>query len=314
MGLLFLVILCWGSIMLSYGKNDKSEKNDKKPDVKLKPLNAAEKAVIIDKGTERPFSGKYWDTFTPGVYYCRQCNAPLYVSDDKFKSGCGWPSFDEAIPEMVKEQPDKDGVRTEITCNRCGAHLGHVFRGERLTIRNTRHCVNSISMTFVPDSSEEAGRAIFAGGCFWGVQYYFEKEPGVIKTIAGYIGGDKPNPTYEEVCSHDTKYAEAVEVFFDPKQTSYEKLARLFFEIHDPTQVNRQGPDYGDQYRSAIFYVNNEQQKTAEKLIGELKEKGLDAATEVKPAKRFWPAEKYHQDWYRKKGGKPYCHIYTKRF
>ncbi|MCP3965246.1 MAG: bifunctional methionine sulfoxide reductase B/A protein [Lentisphaerae bacterium] len=280
----------------------------------MNKLTPAEKAVIIDKGTERPFTGKYWDSFVPGVYYCRQCDAPLYVSDDKFKSGCGWPSFDEAVPGMVKEQPDKDGVRTEITCQRCGAHLGHVFKGEQMTSRNTRHCVNSISMIFIPDSSKDAGRAIFAGGCFWGVQYYLEKAPGVIKVIAGYTGGTKSNPTYEEVCSHKTKYAEAVEVFFDPKKTSFEMLGRLFFEIHDPTQVERQGPDIGNQYRSEIFYVNKDQKKIAEELIAELEEKGLKVSTKVGPATRFWPAEKYHQGWYKKKGGKPYCHVYIKRF
>ncbi len=309
-----LVIILWGSIMMAHGRNKNAVQDSEKTDVKLNKLKQSEKTVIIDKGTECPFSGKYWDIFVPGVYYCRQCGAPLYVSDDKFKSGCGWPSFDEAVPGMVKEELDKDGVRTEITCRRCDAHLGHIFRGERLTGRNTRHCVNSISMVFVPDSSQKAGRAIFAGGCFWGIQYFFKKTPGVIKTVSGYIGGEKGNPTYEDVCSHNTECAEAVEVFFDPEKTSFEKLARLFFEIHDPTQLNRQGPDIGTQYRSAIFYVNEDQKKTAQELIKELKARNFKVVTVLKPAKRFWPAENYHQDWYSKKGGKPYCHAYIKRF
>jgi peptide methionine sulfoxide reductase msrA/msrB len=136
----------------------------------------------------------------------------------------------------------------------------------------------------------------------------------VLAVRSGYMGGDFNNPTYEDVCRGDTGHAETVEVEYDPAKVSYEKLAKLFFEIHDPTQRDRQGPDVGSQYRSAIFYVDQQQKQTADRLIGLLRDKGLDVVTEVTTAGEFWPAEKYHQDYYQKTGGQPYCHIRTKRF
>lgn len=280
-------------------------------------LTPEEQYVILNKGTERPFTGEYDNFYESGTYHCKQCDAELYRSTDKFKSGCGWPSFDDEIKGAVKHVPDADGRRTEIICANCGAHLGHVFTGEGFTEKNTRHCVNSISLVFVPDDSiseSNTETAIFAGGCFWGVEYHFEQMPGVLKAESGYIGGNKKNPTYREVCDHTTGHAEAVRVIYDPDRTDYETLARLFFEIHDPTQVNRQGPDIGDQYRSEIFYTNEQQKAVAEKLIKILEEKGYKVATKLTPASTFYPAEDYHQDYYDKKNGTPYCHVYTKRF
>ena len=157
-------------------------------------------------------------------------------------------------------------------------------------------------------------RALFAGGCFWGVEYYFKRAPGVLSTTVGYVGGHKDNPTYHEVCSNRTGHAEAVEVIYDPEATTYEDLVKLFLEIHDPTQVNQQGPDVGPQYRSEIFYLDDDQRAIAESIIQILKDKGYRVATRVTKATTFWKAEEYHQDYYGRTAGTPYCHAYTRRF
>ncbi|NNF03084.1 MAG: peptide-methionine (S)-S-oxide reductase MsrA [Rhodothermales bacterium] len=163
-------------------------------------------------------------------------------------------------------------------------------------------------------TSNGTARAIFASGCFWGTEHYMRRVPGVIETRVGYIGGHVENPTYRQVCSGRTGHAEAVEVIYDPEQTTYEALARLFFETHDPTQVNRQGPDVGEQYRSEVFWLDEHQKEVALGLIERLRRSGLDVATAVTEADRFWPAEDYHQDYYEKNGQSPYCHRYIQRF
>jgi len=259
-------------------------------------LTAEEERVIVHAGTERPHSGKYNEHFKDGVYTCRRCGAPLYRSGDKFKAHCGWPAFDDELTGCVERRPDPDGKRTEIVCAHCGGHLGHVFMGERLTKKSTRHCVNSISMDFIAAKEIDLQRAIFAGGCFWGVEHYFKQEEGVLAVTSGYTGGEKAAPGYKEVCTGTTGQAEAVEVWFNAKKTSFETLAKLFFEIHDPTQLNRQGPDSGSQYRSALFYTGDEQKRVADSLIETLKNKGLKVVTQVAPAATFWPAEDHHQD------------------
>lgn len=156
--------------------------------------------------------------------------------------------------------------------------------------------------------------AVFAGGCFWGVEHLMQQMPGVISVESGYTGGASDKPTYEQVRAGKTGHFEAVRVCYDPAKTDYETLCKLFFEIHDPTQADGQGPDIGSQYRSAVFYANEEQKQIAERLIARLKTKGYAVVTQVLPLKTFWPAEDYHQDYYQRKGTEPYCHMRVKRF
>jgi peptide methionine sulfoxide reductase msrA/msrB len=284
--------------------------------LKYYDLTKNESFVINSKGTESPFTGKFTKYKEKGTYLCKKCGSALYHSTDKFESDCGWPSFDDEIKGSVNRFPDPDGMRTEITCASCGAHLGHVFTGEHLTDKNVRHCVNSVSLDFVPALLEPGryGLAVFAGGCFWGVEYFLQKSPGVISVTSGYTGGVVKNPTYREVCTGNTGHAEAVKIVYDPTKTTYEKLLKYFLEIHDPTQEGRQGPDIGEQYRSEIFYLNEDQRILAEKNLKILKDKGLRIATAVTKASEFYSAENYHQDYYFNNGKMPYCHGYTKRF
>ncbi|MBV9575942.1 MAG: bifunctional methionine sulfoxide reductase B/A protein [Gammaproteobacteria bacterium] len=272
-------------------------------------------AVIKEKGTEKPFSGEYNDFGDSGSYLCRQCGLALFRATSKFHSGCGWPSFDEVITNAVVSKPDVDGERTEIMCVRCRAHLGHVFAGENFTFKDTRHCVNSLSLDFVTDKNvQDTEEAIYAAGCFWGVEYYFKQLPGVLKTQVGYTGGQKKYPTYQEICAGNTGHYEAIRVLYDPRQLSYENLTKFFFEIHDPTQTQGQGPDLGQQYLSVIFYYDDEQKKIAERLMQELKQLGFAVATRLLPVSPFWSAETYHQDYYQKTAKKPYCHRYEKKW
>lgn len=300
-----------------FEQNNMAEKDLEK---RKNELTELEKYVILYKGTERPFTGKYYNHFSPGIYKCKLCGTPLFKSEFKFDSGCGWPSFDDELPGAVTKTLDADGSRTEITCTNCGAHLGHVFFGEGFTEKNVRHCVNSISLEFEAYESlqnqenNNIETAIFAGGCFWGVEYYFQNIKGVISTEVGYTGGFVENPTYKQVCYENTGHAEAVKIVFDKTKVSYEDLCKTFFEIHDPGQLNRQGPDVGEQYRSEIFYTTDEQKIIAEKLIAVLTSKGHKVYTKLTPAGVFYPAEDYHQKYYKKNGNLPYCHFYKKKF
>lgn len=278
----------------------------------MDPLTPQEVRVILQKGTEAPFSGKYDKFFENGVYLCRQCGAPLFSSKDKFDSGCGWPAFDDALPGAVLQKPDADGHRTEILCAHCGAHLGHVFKGEQLTPRDTRHCVNSLSLVFVP--ADQIGTAVVAGGCFWGVEALMRAQKGVFDVQSGYTGGTLAYPTYRQVCAGDTGHYEAVKITFDRRRVSYEDVLKRFFGVHDFSQADGQGPDLGPQYRSAIFYADAAQQKTALALIEQLQKRGLRVATQVLPLGPFYPAEDYHQRYYERTGKQPYCHRYRPVF
>ncbi len=277
-------------------------------------LTPEEERVILHKGTELPFTGAYCNHHATGRYVCRRCTAPLYLSHDKYDSGCGWPSFDDEIDGAVRREPDADGRRTEILCTRCGAHLGHVFHGEQHTDKNTRHCVNSVSLDFVPVEKAPIERAVFAAGCFWGVQALLNELPGVLRTTAGYTGGTTERPTYRDVCAGGTGHAEAVEVLFDPRELPFRTLAMRFFESHDPSQKDRQGPDVGTQYRSAVFPETPDQRQVLEGLVEQLRKGGLEVRTTLEPSAPFWPAEAHHQHYFRKNPGHQTCHIRTPRF
>jgi peptide methionine sulfoxide reductase msrA/msrB len=277
-------------------------------------LTPFEHDVLVNKATEAPFTGLYVDTKSEGAYHCKACNAKLYNSTEKFDSRCGWPSFDQEIAGAVKRVADVDGRRTEIICASCNGHLGHVFEGEGYTPKNTRHCVNSVSLQFVPAPSTQHLKALFASGCFWGTEYYMARIPGVIHTAVGFAGGHVENPDYKTVCGGKTGHLECVEVTYDPTVVDYAALCRMFFETHNFSQENGQGPDIGPQYLSAIFYQDDKQRAIIDGMIAELQKMGHKVATLVKPSAKFWPAGPEHRQYYERKGTTPYCHHFTKIF
>jgi peptide methionine sulfoxide reductase msrA/msrB len=282
---------------------------------KMISLTPMLKNIICDKATESPYSGQYNTIVNQGTYLCRRCGLALFRAKTQFHSGCGWPSFDEAITDHVNHLPDSDGLRTEIICTRCTAHLGHVFQGEHFTSKNLRHCVNATSLDFVVDNKVfDSEEALVAGGCFWGVDYYMRCLHGVLKVEVGYSGGHLHSPHYMQVCQGNTGHFETVRILYDKEKTNYTAVLKRFFETHDPTQANGQGPDIGSQYQSAVFYYNEIQLQEAKALIQELIKRDYDVKTVLLPAQIFWPAGDYHQDYYIKHRKYPYCHRLVHRF
>jgi peptide methionine sulfoxide reductase msrA/msrB len=272
--------------------------------------------VMRKRGTERPFTGKYNDHYQKGIYRCAGCAAPLFSSNTKYDHGTGWPSFSAPLNEKNIEYRKDFSLfmeRMEVVCATCNAHLGHVF--EDGPPPSHRHfCINSLALDFEahPSSKEKIARenqkklhtASFAAGCFWGVEEKFGNIEGVARTTVGYSGGSIANPSYQQVCRGDTGHAESINILYDPSIVSYKALLDAFFQLHDPTQLNRQGPDIGSQYRSAIFYHNEEQKREAENAIEKLEKSGRyrsPVVTQILPASAFYPAEEYHQKFYRKR-------------
>ena len=264
-------------------------------------LTSEEKHILKDKGTEAPFTGEYNEHFDAGIFICRACENPLYESNTKFNSGCGWPSFDDEIEGAINRHEDlsRGTIRTEICCANCDGHLGHVFTGEQITEKDTRHCVNSLSIRFKAYSQLE--KATFGAGCFWSVEKLFRATTGVYLTQVGYMGGAIDMPTYKEVCSGTTNHAEVVDLYFDPKKINYPELLTIFWKNHNPTTLNRQGVDIGTQYRSVVFYYNEQQKNEVEQSIAEQhKNWENEIVTQVISASTFCRAEEYHQNYLNK--------------
>jgi peptide methionine sulfoxide reductase msrA/msrB len=301
-------------------ENEMGTKINKSDEEWKKILTPEQYRILRKAGTEMPFTGIYNDHYEKGLYRCAACGAPLFGSETKYDHCTGWPSFTSPAGETAIEYREDHSLfmkRIEVRCASCGSHLGHVFDDGPLPTRK-HYCINSAALEFegivnnpsqsVPRSAQEgtknaSERATFAAGCFWGVEYKFGELKGVLSTEVGYTGGKSKNPTYRQVCSDETGHAEAVHVTYDPSVVSYEELVRFFFSIHDPTQLNRQGPDRGTQYRSAIFYHNEKQKETALKVIEELtrsKRFGRPIVTQVASYSEFYKAEEYHQKYYEK--------------
>jgi len=270
-------------------------------------LTPEEFRVTRLKGTERAHSSEMCSLFEPGKYACLCCGTPLFDGGEKFESGTGWPSFTQPIKDnaVAYHKDESYGmVRIEALCNTCDAHLGHVFPdGPKPS--GLRYCMNAVSLKKI-ESNEK--KVTFGGGCFWCTEAVFVLLKGVTKVESGYSGGKIDNPTYREVCSGMTGHAEVIEVTYNPDEISFDDLLRIHLSTHNPTTLNRQGGDVGTQYRSVIYYRNEEEKEAAARVIAELQEAYADPiVTELSPLEQFYKAEAYHQEYYKNNSQQGYC-------
>ena len=270
-------------------------------------LTPQARQVIEKGGTERAFTGKFLNHKESGTYTCARAARPC--SRQALSSNPG-----RAGRALIRRYRAPSKSCLMACALRSAARAATGILGMSFAAKDDQKNTPLRELGGSGFSETATQEAFFAGGCFWGVEHLLEAMPGVLSVQSGYMGGNASNPTYKQVVRGWTGHAETVRVVYDPKVISYERLARQFFEIHDPTQVNRQGPDIGTHYRSAVFVTDSEQEQTTLRLIGELKRLGFKVATQVEPAEVFWPAEDYHQDYYKKTGKAPYCHSYTPRF
>jgi peptide methionine sulfoxide reductase msrA/msrB len=297
-------------------------------DVWKERLTPQQYRITRRQRTESAFCGGLLHSQAEGLYLCLCCDLPLFFSNAKFDSGTGWPSFFQPASQenVIEKRDDGHGmVRTEILCRRCDAHLGHLFPdGPQPT--GLRYCLNSESMRFTPTdqlaaygesaTQAEVAEVVLAGGCFWCVEAVFLEIEGVLGVTSGYAGGDSAaTANYEAVCGGKTGHAEVVKIVYDPGIISYERVLEVHFGTHDPTTLNRQGNDAGEQYRSAIFYVNDQEEKRAEAVIQRLTEDGGfhdPIVTTLEPLEEFFPAEPYHQNYACRNPSNPYVMAVTR--
>lgn len=329
-----LILLILGSPIMSQSW-DQEQKYKKPTKEELKKMLTDEQYTCTqEEGTERPFQNAYWNNKADGIYIDIVSGEPLFSSLDKYDSGTGWPSFTKPIEDnrLATKTDKKLGYeRVEIRSKAADSHLGHVFDDGPKEFGGKRYCMNSAALKFIPleeMKSKGYGRFLFsfakkkgwqiatlAGGCFWGVEELLQEQPGVIETQVGYTGGKADRPIYDIVKTGATGHAESVQVLFDPKKTSYEKILLFFFRMHDPTTVNQQGNDKGTQYRSAIFYETEEQKKIAEQVKEKVNKSGAwkkPVVTEIVKATPFFRAEEYHQKYLDKNPGGYTCHYVRK--